>query len=381
MSQIETNEQFRLSPQQKLIWDDRFALWPNCALLAIRIEGDLRVEFLRLAGQKVVDRHEILRTTFQRHPSLKYPLQVISRSGTPAWTVVDLTGLAGEEQERAIEQHFYRHRQQTFDLDVGPVLRMCLFLLSPHKYSLFLAVPSLCGDNRSLLNLSTELQAAYGACLGEVAPVEASLQYADYAEWRNEELAASAATISNISGTTHSHNLQPLPRLAFETEITGSSRTPHSCSTEIASEVCRKIESFARQQDSPTSVVLLAAWQVLLWRFTGISDLVFAYTFHARIESDLMAVLGPFAVCLPFQSRVEDTSTFTEVMFNTSAEVHRLERDPMQPPILYREGLQEKVAAVFECEEWPRAKAVAGVIFSVCRQYQCLSRFKVKFSC
>ena len=76
-------EGYRLSPQQKHLWlqqPDSPAYRAQCAIL---LEGDLKTEALKEAVQKVVDRHEILRTTCHRLPGMKIPFQVVAGSSAP----------------------------------------------------------------------------------------------------------------------------------------------------------------------------------------------------------------------------------------------------------------------------------------------------------
>lgn len=94
---------FRLAPQQERLWSllaDGSSYRAQCALL---IEGNLDSNLLKAACQQLVDRHEILRTTFHRLPGMKLPVQVIAERGDLAWQEVDLTGRSPEEQDSALE--------------------------------------------------------------------------------------------------------------------------------------------------------------------------------------------------------------------------------------------------------------------------------------
>src|SRR4051812_12957724 len=95
---------FRLSPQQEHLWavqrDD-----PTCCLqCALLLEGRLRPRALRDALQAVVDRHEILRTTFRRRAGMRAPLQVINDRLAPAWRAADPGGADGRGAEAGLEE-------------------------------------------------------------------------------------------------------------------------------------------------------------------------------------------------------------------------------------------------------------------------------------
>src|SRR5688572_12262978 len=102
--QSEVTEGFMLSPQQRSLWLDQQRQGHEYhALGAVLIEGDLQSELLKSAVQAVVDRHEILRTTFQQHPGMPFPFQVVQSEGAqPAWEERGLADLGAEEQRAAI---------------------------------------------------------------------------------------------------------------------------------------------------------------------------------------------------------------------------------------------------------------------------------------
>ncbi|MBO0797276.1 MAG: non-ribosomal peptide synthetase, partial [Blastocatellia bacterium] len=101
---------YRLSPQQKLLWQapqGSQAYLSRCALL---FEGDLQIKALKEVLQKLVARHEILRTTFRRLPGMKLPVQVISSKNALTWRSKDLSGLSPRRQASKIETLFLAER-------------------------------------------------------------------------------------------------------------------------------------------------------------------------------------------------------------------------------------------------------------------------------
>src|SRR5690349_7233071 len=92
----------RLSPQQRRLWALHRSGTTVFTRASIRLEGDLDPARLAGALDRVVARHEILRTTFHRDPRLKFPLQAVS-GAAPAWHRVDLGGRAAGEQQAHVE--------------------------------------------------------------------------------------------------------------------------------------------------------------------------------------------------------------------------------------------------------------------------------------
>src|SRR2546423_13649513 len=104
----ETAQGFRLSPQQERLWflqQDGSSLYrAQCAVL---LEGDFDTTRFEMALQAVIDRHEILRTSFQFIPGMVVPVQVIADSQTVLRPLeYNLSDLAAEEQQRSVDQFF-----------------------------------------------------------------------------------------------------------------------------------------------------------------------------------------------------------------------------------------------------------------------------------
>ena len=94
---MQTLEGFRLSPQQKHLWSLQQDSLAYRAYCAIRIEGNLNVQALKLAFNQIVNRQENLRTTFHRQPGIKIPIQVIVESGTLSCNQANLKELNLQE--------------------------------------------------------------------------------------------------------------------------------------------------------------------------------------------------------------------------------------------------------------------------------------------
>ncbi len=119
----EVIEGFRPSPQQGRLW----ALQQNNpaynARCAVVVEGALDAAALREAVGRLVERHEILRTTFQGFAEWRVPLQVISERADFTLEEVDLRGLDEARQAALVEEAFDEEGRRPFDTSRGPVLR------------------------------------------------------------------------------------------------------------------------------------------------------------------------------------------------------------------------------------------------------------------
>src|SRR5882724_7319392 len=119
-------EGFSLSPQQKHLWllqQNSEAYRSQCA---ISLEGNLNPNALRQSLERLVSRHEILRTSFLRRPGMKIPFQVITNDTTLPWRTLDLRNRSCQEQETEIERLFQAEGRRAFDFERAPLLRCLL---------------------------------------------------------------------------------------------------------------------------------------------------------------------------------------------------------------------------------------------------------------
>src|SRR5437016_5214197 len=131
---------FPLSAQQKRLWSSCSDPATAISQLAVTIDGPLDLPRLTNALCTIVDRHEILRTTFTRGSGMRFPFQVIRSSA-------------------ALNLELQADR--AFDLERGPVLFATLEALATDRHILVLRAPALCADAKTLRNVVVELSKVY----------------------------------------------------------------------------------------------------------------------------------------------------------------------------------------------------------------------------
>ncbi|HEY4423385.1 MAG TPA: amino acid adenylation domain-containing protein [Pyrinomonadaceae bacterium] len=351
-------EGFHLSPQQKNGWS-----FQQTAFSVIRIEGPLQLQALKSAVNTVVERHEILRTTFYLAPGIKTPFQVISPAPQFSWQSVDLTN-----QEERIAEYIAREQEQPFDYFQGPLLRVTLIKQSDTRHLLLVLLPALCADSATLANFISELSRAYAATLEEDEP----LQYADYAEWQLELL--DAADEQAAAGKAYWTGVPSSPVLPMQRRIV---RPQEFAGDSVAVDLeLEKIGAVAEEQETSVATVLFAAWQAFIWRLTGSECVVFNLTSGRKLE-DLANAMGLYAKYLPIISRCED-EPFVLHLRN----VHQVLAEATE----WQEYFDPSTSAVrdsvgFDFEDRQTRYDAAELLFSVIEQHVCLSPFKLKLSC
>lgn len=355
---MDKREGFHLSPQQKNGWS-----FQQTAFSVIRIEGPLQLEALKSAVNTVVERHEILRTTFYLAPGIKTPFQVISPAPQFSWQSVDLTN-----QEERIAEYIAREQEQPFDYFQGPLLRVTLIKQSDTRHLLLVLLPALCADSATLANFISELSRAYAATLEEDEP----LQYADYAEWQLELL--DAADEQAAAGKDYWTGVPSAPVLPMQRRIV---RPQEFAANSVAVDLeLEKIGAVAEEQETSVATVLFAAWQAFIWRLSGSECVVFNLTSGRKLE-DLANAMGLYAKYLPIVSRCED-----EPFVSHLRNVHKVLAEASE----WQEYFDPSTSAVrdsvgFDFEDRQTRYDAAELSFSVIEQHVCLSPFKLKLSC
>jgi amino acid adenylation domain-containing protein len=279
-----SNQGFRLSAQQEHLWrlqqsapGERFH-----AVARISIAGDLDPEVLWRALARVVERHEILRTTFQHVPGVTIPLQVIAEEAAP---------VAGDREE--MDQ------------------RLRLERLEPGRHRLTVTLPALCADAATLDLLPAEIGRCYAACLGGEEPEPPAMQYADFTEWQAEVLESE----ETAAGREHWARLN-LSRSTGE-EPGAPGRLPVPLDPALAA----RWEEIARRCGAPLDAVLLAAWQTLLQQLSGEPEVTVAVAFAGRKFDELREAFGLYAAYLPVTGGVEGDASFSERVRRVQAAV------------------------------------------------------------
>ncbi|MDQ3918841.1 MAG: AMP-binding protein, partial [Acidobacteriota bacterium] len=380
----EVVEGYRLSPQQEHVWSSSGGAGGGafCARAAIRIEGELDEGRLASALRAVIDRHEILRTSFQRLPGMDAPLQVIHEPRAPHVARRDLSGLDAPAQAAALARLFEEAGRQSFDFGDAPLVRLWLSRLAPRSHVLTVSLPSLCADAITLVNLARELGRAYAAGPRHALRGE-PMQYADLSEWQHELLEAEETEAGRDYWRRKGAAALSL-KLPLERQPEGDySFAPRSLALDLGPELSAAVESAATRHSTEAHVLLAACWLALLWRLTGHGEMVIGFGCDGRKYEGLDEALGPFAKNVPLACDLEAHMPFTRLLARVADEA----REAYTWQEYYTDDLGARDATgaaapfIFEHAELGASHAGGGVAFTVERVDVCLERFKLKLRC
>src|SRR5215475_6763169 len=144
---------FKMSGQQERAWLEQEAGIPQIAQCVIVLEGELKVEKLKQALERTIEKYEILRTVFRKQTGMKLPFQVIENQ--PDFRLEEV-------QNPELEERLRREHESRGDLEHGPTVRALLSSTSG-GLRLALTVSALCADASTLRNLCSQLASYYGA--------------------------------------------------------------------------------------------------------------------------------------------------------------------------------------------------------------------------
>ena len=340
---------FQLSPQQRRLWNLHTAGLPVGASAVISLDGELDAARLRAALQAVVERFEILRTSFQRSSGLKFPFQVVHDAASVGWSKADLTASTAEEQAKQIDTLLDVARQ--VDFAVLPTVKATLVALSTQRHALLVTLPNLCADLRAIQLLVEALAKSYAG----VADAEEILQYADYSAWQNELAQGEEAT--QAAQFWQHHDPANVPPLALPL----AKKTSAIFSLQNQT-VPIRLDAQTKQRIEKTGLesFLLAAWQIFLGRMSGQAEVVTGFRSHGRHFEETKKAMGQFSRLLPLRSTFETDPEFSVFGEQIRTFLSQAEKSHDYVPEAYGDS---QPTACFSMETTVAPHAAAGLTF------------------
>ena len=282
---------------------------------AVRISGDLKVCALERSLQALVNRHEILRTTFMAVDGR--PVQVVASHSELTLPIIDLRGWPEDEREERARQLVRDEAQHIFDLAAGPLFRTSLFQLAEREYVLLLSMHHIVSDGWSMNVFVSETAALYDSFRrDQPSPLsDLPLQYADYAIWQREWLEGVAAE-SQLSYWRQQLSSDPtVLDLPFDRpRTTAQSNAGRKQSIVLEPELTDQLKTLSRQEGVTIFMTLLAAFQALLYRYTNQEDINVGSSVAGRDRKEIEGLIGCFLNTLVLRTDLSGNPTFRELL-------------------------------------------------------------------
>ena len=290
--------------------------------IPIHITGPLNADAMVRAVEALLQRHEVLRTRITEVDGNPRAQLMDSARGTVR--LADISHLPAESRLREAKRLAMLHGQVPFDLAVGPMMQSLLVRISDTEHLLALCMHHIAADGWSLGVAIKEVSVVYEAfAAGLPSPLPPlELQYSDFAAWQRQQM-SSGLLVRQLAFWQRELADAPAllelptdrPRPAVQTYR--GNRRKHRVDAALLAD----LKVFSRANDATLYMTLLAAWQVLLHRYSGQDDIVVGSPMANRDNAALEAMIGCFVNNVVMRGRLGSNPSFREFLAQTSATV------------------------------------------------------------
>ncbi len=287
---------------------------------AIRLDGPLDVAALRSAVAEIRRRHAVLRTTFRREGGEL--LQVVDEGAPPTVPVADLASLPEARREALLRALVKEDARRPFDVFRGPLLTVRLLRLGAEAHAVLFNMHHAISDGWSMEIFQSELAALYGAFRrGEPSPLPPlALQFGDFAHWQRRSFAGPvlAAQLAHWHGLLADRPpVVDLPADRPRPEVLGSATVRGGFA--LGGPPLAALRAAARAAGCTVSMVLLAALQALIHRYTGEEDVLVGSIVSGRHRREFAPLVGMFMNSVTVRTDLSGGPSFTQLMQRTRA--------------------------------------------------------------
>ncbi|UCE20069.1 MAG: amino acid adenylation domain-containing protein [Gemmatimonadota bacterium] len=281
---------------------------------AFRVTGPLDVEALEHGLNEIIRRHEILRTTFSHVDG--EPVQIIAEAMPLKVSVIDM-GDIETIPERKTKQLIIDEIQRPFNLSQGPLLRANLLRLAEEEHILLLTIHHIVADGWSMGILYQELSTLYKAFVSKspFSMPELPIQYVDFAVWQREWLQGEILETQLAYWRAQLKSAPPV--LEFPTD---HPRSPTSTfrgarqSLVLSKTLGEALDALSQREGVTLFMTLLAAFTVLLHRYTGQDIIVVGTPIAGRNRPEIEGLIGFFVNTLVMSTDLSGNPSFREVL-------------------------------------------------------------------
>jgi amino acid adenylation domain-containing protein len=280
-----------------------------------RLTGRLDVASLRRSLDEIVRRHDVLRTSFSFMDGQW--VQFVSPPYPVILPVVDLSGLSEPRRSTEARRLSTEEAERPFDLARGPLLRATLLRLKEDEHMLLLAIHHIAFDGWSQGVLLREIGLLYPAfCLGKSSPLpDLSVQYTDFAVWQRQWL---KDQILETQLSYWKKQLAGIPGvLSLRTDRSRPAVQTFKGAREsiaLSPALTKSVKLLSQRTEVSLFMTLLAAFQTLLYRYTGQEDIVVGSPIANRNRTEIEGLIGFFVNTLVLRANLSGHPTFKELL-------------------------------------------------------------------
>jgi amino acid adenylation domain-containing protein len=281
----------------------------------LRLKGELNVDALEQTINAIIARHESLRTTFKEVDG--EPVQIVSDVHEIKLGFTDLKGLPESEREDEAQRLAVAEVRRPFDLSRDYPLRAVLVRLDEDDHWLLLTMHHIVSDGWSLGIFTRELANIYGALATnqEISLSELPIQYPDFAEWQREWLQGEVLDehldywLKSLAGAPAMLKLPTDHPRPAQQSFKGASVT-----LKLSPQLSKSLVELSQRQGVTLFMTTLAAFQTLLFRYTGQEDIVVGTPIAGRNREEIEGLIGFFVNTLALRTNVSGNPTFRQLL-------------------------------------------------------------------
>ena len=280
--------------------------------VCLQLRGRFNSAAMGCAMQKVVDRHEALRTVISEEGDFQNILPFL-KVEIP---LIDFSNLDIRERESKVAEWFDEENRKAFDFVQKPLFRVNILKLKEQLHSLILTAHHIIIDGWSLGVILQDLSALYSAeCQGIVCQLQPPMQFREYIEWwqkqsQTEDMAAHEAYWLNKFASS-------IPVLDLPTDRTRPAIKTYNGGRQtvrLSASLCRQIKQVSKEKGCTLFMTLLSVYTALLHRLTGQDDIAVGVLTAGRSLKNSQELVGYCSHILLIQSSLVEDETFSEYL-------------------------------------------------------------------
>ncbi|MES2731615.1 MAG: aminotransferase class III-fold pyridoxal phosphate-dependent enzyme, partial [Bacteroidota bacterium] len=277
-----------------------------------RLKGALQTAALSHTLQTIVNRHKVLRTVIRQEEGHPYPF-VLPKD---KWTLTLVEGERYQKDPLALEAYISSLVNTPFNLAQDHMLRAQLIRLSSEEHILVLTIHHVAFDGWSAYLLMQELIELYGAEIEGRLPLVPSLdkQFADYAVWQRSYLTGSVLAKQLVYWKEKLDGVEPLNLATDFARPAVQSTQGAKHFFHLNRELFAQLQSLSRKQDATLFMTMLAAFKVLLSRYSGQEDICVGTSIAGRNHEEFEELIGFFVNTLALRSDVSTNPSFVSFL-------------------------------------------------------------------
>jgi surfactin family lipopeptide synthetase A len=282
---------------------------------AVKMRGRLEVGELERSLNRVIERHESLRTNFRNEGGR--PHQVIKAEKRLKVGVVDLRWIGEERREEELNRLTREHARRAFDLSEGELLRVRVLRVADEEHRLLLAMHHIISDGWSMRVFIREATSLYAEeVTGRKAELaDLRIQYADYSGWQKEWFQGEVLEKEmrywreQLAGSAE---VLELP--ADRSRVTNRRYSGGHQSLLLPMELSRRLKELSRQENSTLFMTLLSAFKILIYRYSGQNDIIIGSPISGRDRIETEGLIGCFINTLVLRTILSHELSFLDVL-------------------------------------------------------------------